>query len=82
VLVLIKPGRRLSTHAMASITPIQAFSLGADAAYLSKRPLPAAPDGHYDWQNQADANTSPQAHSGVTNLLNTVNISLYILFYP
>lgn len=57
---------------MASITPIQAFELGADAAYLSKRPLPIAPDGHYDWENQADANTSPQAHAGVTNLVNTV----------
>jgi hypothetical protein len=57
---------------MASITPIQGFSLGADAVYLSKRPLPIAPDGHYDWENQADANTSPQAHAGVTNLINTV----------
>ncbi|KAF9039702.1 heme peroxidase [Hymenopellis radicata] len=57
---------------MASITPIQAFSLGADTVYLSKRPLPVAPDGHYDWENQADANTSPQAHAGVTNLINTV----------
>ncbi|KAJ7923789.1 heme peroxidase [Mycena leptocephala] len=56
---------------MASITPIQGFSLGADAVYLSKRPLPIAPDGHYDWENQADANTSPQAHAGVTNLINT-----------
>ncbi|KAJ7704765.1 heme peroxidase [Mycena rosella] len=57
---------------MASITPIQAFSLGADAVYLSKRPLPNAPDGHYDWENSADANTSPQAHAGVTNLVNTI----------
>ncbi|KAJ6585690.1 heme peroxidase [Mycena capillaripes] len=57
---------------MASISPIQAFSLGADAIYLSKRPLPIAPDGHYDWENQADANTSPQGHAGVTNLINTI----------
>ncbi|KAJ6607611.1 heme peroxidase [Mycena sp. CBHHK59/15] len=57
---------------MASITPIQAFSLGADAAYLAKRQLPIAPDGHYDWENSADAATSPKAHSGVTNLLNTI----------
>ncbi|KAJ6487073.1 heme peroxidase [Mycena vitilis] len=57
---------------MASISPIQAFSLGADAVYLSKRPLPVAPDGHYDWENQADANISPQGHAGVTNLINTL----------
>ncbi|KAF8209473.1 heme peroxidase [Mycena galopus ATCC 62051] len=57
---------------MASITPIQAFSLGADAVYLAQRPLPVAPDGHYDWENQADADTSPQAHAGVTNLINTM----------
>ncbi|KAJ7506939.1 heme peroxidase [Mycena galericulata] len=57
---------------MASITPIQAFSLGADAAYLSRRPLPIAPDGHYDWEDQANPNTSPQAHAGVTNLINTI----------
>ncbi|KAJ7443813.1 heme peroxidase [Mycena latifolia] len=56
---------------MAGIPPMQAFALGADAAYLSKRPLPAAPDGHYDWQNQADPSSSPQNHSAVTNLLNT-----------
>ncbi len=56
----------------ASITPIQAFSLGADAVYLSKRPLPTAPDGHYDWENQADTSLSPQAHAGVTSLVNTV----------
>ncbi|KAF7358979.1 Heme peroxidase [Mycena sanguinolenta] len=57
---------------MATITPIQAFSLGADALYLSKRPLPVAPDGHYDWENQANADESPQEHSGVTNLINTM----------
>ncbi|KAJ7133385.1 heme peroxidase [Mycena epipterygia] len=56
----------------ASITPIQAFSLGADAVFLSKRPLPVAPDGHYDWENQANANTSPKGHSGVTNLIKTM----------
>ncbi|KAJ7174160.1 heme peroxidase [Mycena crocata] len=55
----------------ASITPIQAFTLGADAGYLSKRGLPVAPDGHYDWENQADPNASPQGHAGVTNLINT-----------
>ncbi|KAJ7078001.1 heme peroxidase [Mycena belliarum] len=57
---------------MASITPIQAFSLGADAVYLSKRPPPVAPDGHYDWEDQADANTRPQAHAGVANLIKTM----------
>ena len=56
----------------ASISPIQAFELGADAIYLSKRPLPTAPDGHYDWETPADAGLSPYNHSGVTNVLNEV----------
>ncbi|KAJ6583033.1 heme peroxidase [Mycena vulgaris] len=56
----------------ASITPIQAFSLGADAVFLSKRPLPVAPDGHYDWESRADSKTSPKGHSSVTNLLETI----------
>ncbi|KAJ7160328.1 heme peroxidase [Mycena filopes] len=55
-----------------SITPILGFTLGADAAYLARRPLPVAPDGHYDWENQANPNTSPQAHAGVTNLINKI----------
>jgi hypothetical protein len=57
---------------MASVTPIQVFELGADAVYLSKRPLPTAPDGHYDWQAPADAGLSPQNHSGVTNIIQEV----------
>ncbi|KAJ7448053.1 heme peroxidase [Mycena latifolia] len=56
---------------MAGIPPMQAFSLGADAVHLSKRPLPTAPDGHYDWENQSDPSSSPQSHAAVTNLLNT-----------
>ncbi|KAK7036088.1 heme peroxidase [Favolaschia claudopus] len=55
-----------------SITPLQGFELGADAIYLSERSLPIAPDGHYDWENQANPNASPQGHAGVTNLLNTM----------
>ncbi|KAJ7103706.1 heme peroxidase [Mycena crocata] len=51
---------------------MQSLTALADAAYLSKRPLPTAPDGHYDWQNQADPSSSPQNHAGVTNLLNTL----------
>jgi len=54
------------------VTPIQAFTLGADAAYLSKRPLPVAPDGHYDWQTSANANLSPEGHSGITNIISQV----------
>jgi hypothetical protein len=54
---------------MASVTPIQAFELGADALYLSKRPLPTAPDGHYDWETPADAGISPSNHSDVTNVI-------------
>lgn len=57
---------------MASITPLQVFELGADAVYLSKRPLPTAPDGHYDWETPSDAGVSPQNHSGLTNVLQEV----------
>ena len=58
---------------MVGVTPIQAFELGADALYLSRRPLPRAPDGHYDWQTPADAGLSPENHSGVTNVIQEVN---------
>ena len=54
------------------ISPVQVFSLGADAVYLSSRPLPTAPDGHYDWESSPDANTRPEGHSGVTNLINKI----------
>jgi linoleate 10R-lipoxygenase len=57
---------------MPTISPIQAFTLGADAAYLAKRPLPIAPDGHYDWETSANANLSPEGHSGITNIINQV----------
>ncbi|TFK63860.1 heme peroxidase [Pluteus cervinus] len=57
---------------MASITPIQVFDLGADLVYLGGRPLPTAPDGEYDWETSAQANTSPEGHSSVTNLINVV----------
>ena len=57
---------------MASISPIQAFELGADAIHLSRRPLPTAPDGHYDWEIPADAGLSPNNHSGITNVIQEV----------
>ncbi|EIM82504.1 heme peroxidase [Stereum hirsutum FP-91666 SS1] len=57
---------------MASITPLQAFSLGADERYLSSRPLPISPDGHYDWQVGVDANMRPEGHSGVSNIIKRV----------
>ena len=56
-----------------SVTPIQAFELGADALHLSRRPLPLAPDGHYDWQTPADAGLSHNNHSGVTNVIQEVS---------
>ena len=59
---------------MASVTPLQVFELGADAVHLSRRPLPTAPDGHYDWETPADAGLSPENHSGVTNVLQEVRI--------
>jgi hypothetical protein len=60
---------------MAKITPIQAFSLGADLVHLANRDLPIAPDGLYDWQAADDANTSTQGHSTVTNLVHIVEDS-------
>ncbi|KAJ7133307.1 hypothetical protein C8R44DRAFT_730483 [Mycena epipterygia] len=65
-----------SSHNITSITPIEAFSLGTDVVYLSKPPLRIAPDGYYDWKNQADANISPQAHAGMTNLVNTSQMQI------
>lgn len=60
---------------MPQVSPIQAFSLGADAVYLSKRPLPIAPDGRYDWEASANANLRPEGHSGVTNLIKRVSVT-------
>lgn len=57
---------------MASITPIQAFELGSDSVYLSRRPLPTAPDGRYDWEAPADAGLNPNNHSGITNIIQEV----------
>ncbi|KAF8662084.1 hypothetical protein AX16_001194 [Volvariella volvacea WC 439] len=57
---------------MPNISPIQAFALGADAAYLANRPLPTAPDGRYDWQTTAEASNSPEAHSSVTNIIKQI----------
>ncbi|KAJ3865441.1 heme peroxidase [Lentinula novae-zelandiae] len=54
---------------MAQITPLQVFELGADDVYLKSRSPPTAPDGRYDWQVPANANQSPHAHSGITNLM-------------
>lgn len=58
---------------MANITATQAFTLVADAAYLSKRPLPAAPDGYYDWQVASNPAEKLKGHSSVTNLINRVS---------
>ncbi|TFK61199.1 heme peroxidase [Pluteus cervinus] len=55
---------------MPDISPLQIVSLGADAVYLANRPLPIAPDGHYDYEMTAEAITSPENHSGLTNLIN------------
>lgn len=60
---------------MSSIPPLEALSLGADAAYLSKRGLPIAPDGQYDWEHQADNSRSPLGHAALTNLINTVSFT-------
>ncbi|KAF8879251.1 heme peroxidase [Infundibulicybe gibba] len=53
------------------ITPIQVFGLAADTVYLSKRPLPNAPDGRYDWQ-ASSTSLKAEGHSGITNLINKI----------
>jgi hypothetical protein len=60
---------------MADISPIQALTFVADAAYLSKRPLPTAPDGYYDWQITSDPADKREGHSTVTNLVNRASRS-------
>ncbi|KAJ3844035.1 heme peroxidase [Lentinula raphanica] len=57
---------------MDKISPIQVFELGADDVYLRSRSPPTAPDGRYDWQITANANQSPHAHSGITNLIQEI----------
>ena len=57
---------------MAGINPIQALTLGADAAHLSRRDPPTAPDGQYDWQVDDDdvmKNSSKIDHSIITNVI-------------
>ena len=47
-------------------------AIGATAVYLSGRPLPTAPDGHYDWETPANADLGPKNYSGVTKVLQEV----------
>ncbi|KAL0959662.1 hypothetical protein HGRIS_011364 [Hohenbuehelia grisea] len=44
--------------------------MGADSVHLSKRPLPTAPDGYYDWQVSGDPADKREGHSGLTNFIN------------
>jgi hypothetical protein len=60
---------------MADISATQAFTFVADAAYLSRRPPPTAPDGYYDWQVTSDPAEKREGHSTVTNLVNRVSRS-------
>jgi hypothetical protein len=55
-----------------TLTTLQKVAILSDAAYLSSRPLPTAPDGQYDWQETPDAMMRPEGHSGLTNVLNKV----------
>ncbi|KAL0577268.1 hypothetical protein V5O48_004725 [Marasmius crinis-equi] len=59
---------------MASISPLQVFSLGADSIYLKSRSLPTAPDGQYDTKisSQASGPGATQEHSALTNLIHDV----------
>jgi hypothetical protein len=59
---------------MASVPPIQAFTLGADAAYLSLRDPPTAPDDRYDWQVSEDDVATKSGHSTITNLITQIEI--------
>ncbi|KAK1217118.1 hypothetical protein PQX77_020235 [Marasmius sp. AFHP31] len=59
---------------MASITPLQAFSLGADAVYLKSRPPPTAPDGQYDIKvsSQSTGSGESRGHSALTNVIHRI----------
>ncbi|KAL0577572.1 hypothetical protein V5O48_004403 [Marasmius crinis-equi] len=59
---------------MASISPLQAFSLGADAMYLKSRPPPTAPDGQYDSKisSQSGGPGATQDHSALSNAINNL----------
>ena len=57
---------------MADITAAQALALGADALYLSRRPLPVSPTGYYDWQITVDPADDREGHSTVGNIINRV----------
>ncbi|KAL0959663.1 hypothetical protein HGRIS_011365 [Hohenbuehelia grisea] len=55
---------------MAQVSASQILTLGADSVHLSKRPLPTAPDGYYDWQVSGDPVDKREGHSGLTNFIN------------
>ncbi|KAL4262777.1 Heme peroxidase [Pleurotus pulmonarius] len=57
---------------MATITPSQIVSLGADAVYLTARAPPDAPDGLYDWQVSMNAADQKEGHSTTSNFINRV----------
>lgn len=63
---------------MADISASQALTMGIDAVYLSKRSLPTAPTGYYDWQITTDPADDREGHSAVTNLVNRVRVSSLI----
>lgn len=54
---------------MASISATQVASTAFDAAHLSSRPLPSAPDGYYDYEISTDPADKREGHSAVTNLV-------------
>jgi linoleate 10R-lipoxygenase len=55
-----------------SVSPLQVLTLGADAAYLSRRDPPTAPDGQYDWQVSQQDGSAKDGHSAVTNFIGDV----------
>lgn len=53
----------------AQVSPMQNFAIQTDAAKLSRRVLPIAPDGYYDWQVSDDPSAVKAGHSEFTHFL-------------
>ncbi|KAF9492298.1 heme peroxidase [Pleurotus eryngii] len=54
----------------SQVSASKIVSLGADAAYLTARAPPDAPDGLYDWQASSDGADQKEGHSTTSNFIN------------
>ncbi|KAG7090385.1 hypothetical protein E1B28_009504 [Marasmius oreades] len=63
---------------MATISPVDVFTLGADSVYLKARSLPTAPDGQYDAKitSEASGPGASQDHSPLTNVIRDVQAQI------